>query len=72
MGCGSSSEVEQNAPKKRIQVLPKENKVNWAAFEKQLPPLDSSSASKEARKKLFDNFDVNGNGFISLAELDKV
>jgi hypothetical protein len=34
-------------------------------------PYDTSPASMAKRKELFDGFDVNGNGFLSLAEVDK-
>ena len=34
-------------------------------------PIDSSKESIAARKKIFRNFDVNGNNWLSLAEIDK-
>ena len=34
-------------------------------------PYDRSDASKQQRKKLFKEFDPNGNGFLSLAEIEK-
>ena len=34
-------------------------------------PIDSSAESIAARKKIFRDFDVNGNAWLSLAEIDK-
>ena len=73
MGCGSSSDsASASKPHAKHKALPKENKIDWEALAAKLPPLDNSRASKEKRKEIFGRFDVNGNGFLSLAELDKV
>ena len=37
----------------------------------QLIPIDSSAESIAARKKIFRDCDVNGNHYLSLAEIDK-
>ena len=50
---------------------PPVRKIDWAGFIQRLPPLDGSAESKEKRDKIFGQFDVNGNGYLSLAELDK-
>ena len=34
-------------------------------------PTGTSEEEKEARDRLFQQFDPNGNGFLSLAEIDK-
>ena len=46
-------------------------KVEAASLLSRLPPLDGSSESSAKREKVFKSFDMNGNGFLSLAELDK-
>ena len=71
MGCGSSSDAATHKPHAKAKALPKEKKIDWQALEAKMP-TDSSNASKEARKQLWKEFDVNGNDFLSLAELDKV
>lgn len=43
---------------------------DWAAIRKALPS-DRTPSQAEARKKLFKVMDFNGNGIISLAEVDK-
>lgn len=44
--------------------------VNWAAIKKMLP-FDKSEESLAARGKLWKMMDMNGNGYASLAEVDK-
>ena len=46
-------------------------KAEAASLLSRLPPLDGSSESSAKREKVFKSFDMNGNGFLSLAELDK-
>jgi len=44
--------------------------VNWSSIHSKLP-LDDSAKDKERRKAMFRQFDPNGNGYLSLAEIDK-
>lgn len=44
--------------------------VDWAALGQKLP-VGSTKADKEQRRLLFSLMDPNGNGFLSLAEVDK-
>jgi hypothetical protein len=34
-------------------------------------PVSNSAEDKQKRKKIFDSIDNNGNGYLSLAEIDK-
>ena len=45
-------------------------KVDWAAFSKNMP-LGMDEAAVETRKKFFSVCDINGNGMVSLAEYDR-
>jgi Ca2+-binding EF-hand superfamily protein len=47
----------------------KETSVDWAALGQKLP-IGRSAEDKAKRKKLFRAIDGNGNGYLSLAELD--
>lgn len=44
--------------------------IDWTAVNAQLP-IGLDPASKAARRKLFAHFDPNGNGILSLAEVDR-
>lgn len=44
--------------------------VDWASIARKLP-WGKDEESTRARKKLFRRFDPNGNGYLSLAEVDK-
>lgn len=44
--------------------------IDWAHMANKLP-VDDSKEAKEKRKMLFKLMDFNGNGFLSLAEIDK-
>jgi len=44
-------------------------KVNWKEIHDKLP-MDKTPADKARRKEMFKQFDPNGNGYLSLAELD--
>jgi Ca2+-binding EF-hand superfamily protein len=46
------------------------NKVDWDVIRKKLP-VKRTAEHVERRKKMFNEFDPNGNGYLSLAELDK-
>ena len=44
--------------------------ADWRALSTKLP-IGKDPASRTVRRALFDKFDVNGNGYLSLAEVDK-
>lgn len=44
--------------------------VDWEAIREKLP-TEKTAEAKEERKKLFESFDPNNNGYLSLAEVDK-
>jgi Ca2+-binding EF-hand superfamily protein len=44
--------------------------IDWKEFAKKFP-LGKSKEDALKRKKLFSDFDPNGNGYLSLAEIDK-
>ena len=44
--------------------------VDWAKLTGMLP-VGKTPEAREARKKMFGRFDFNGNGYLSLAEVDK-
>ena len=44
--------------------------VDWAAMREKMP-MEKTKEGKEARAALFLGFDPNGNGYLSLAEVDK-
>ena len=76
MGCGSSSEVGSADQKSRggLDFSPKKKDGDfnaiWAELRVKLPRTKSSEDAA-ARKTLFNQFDPNGNGYLSLAEIDK-
>ena len=43
---------------------------DWEGFLKKLP-VQKTAADREARKKIWNAIDMNGNGFVSLAEFDR-
>ena len=47
-----------------------EKSINWTEVYAKLP-LDGSTQDKERRKAMFRQFDSNGNGHLSLAEVEK-
>ena len=47
------------------------SEINWAAINAKLPCKKGDSEQFAARKQLFRNMDPNGNGILSLAEVDK-
>lgn len=47
------------------------NKIDWDSINSKLPYKKSPEA-KAKRKELFDSFDVNDNGYISLAEVSSI
>ena len=44
--------------------------VDWEAIREKLPS-EKTTEAKEEREKIFQSFDVNNNGYLSLAEVDK-
>ncbi len=44
--------------------------IDWEAFLAKFP-VDRSDDQKKKRAEIFDGFDPNGNGYLSLAEIDK-
>lgn len=44
--------------------------IDWAKIREKLP-ADKTPEQKEQRRELFKSMDPNGNGFLSLAEVDK-
>ena len=46
-----------------------EPKIDWEAFTARLP-IGRDTATSLKRSAMFDKFDVNGNGFLSLAEIE--
>jgi Ca2+-binding EF-hand superfamily protein len=44
--------------------------IDWKEFSKKIP-IGKSKEDAEKRKKLFRDFDPNGNGYLSLAEIDR-
>jgi hypothetical protein len=45
--------------------------VNWEEISAKLPVKKKDPEEKAARKKMWNQFDNNGNGYASLAEIDK-
>ena len=43
--------------------------VDWAAINEKLP-FERTDEAKEKRRELFKQFDPNGNGYLSLAEVN--
>ena len=44
--------------------------IDWDKI-KDMLPIEKTPEQKEKRKDLFDSFDPNGNGYLSLAEVDR-
>lgn len=69
MGCGSSSEAAGPSDQQNKTRALKQ-KIDWAEIDAKLV-TDRSEESKAKRFELFNRFDPNGNGYLSLAEVDK-
>jgi len=50
--------------------VPKTSSIDWGKIRDKLP-TEKTAEQKEKRKRMFDGFDPNGNGYLSLAEVDK-
>ena len=48
--------------------LVKMPKIDWDEINKKLP-FEQTEEAKKKRKRLFSDFDPNGNGYLSLAEV---
>mmetsp|Transcript_125903 Transcript_125903/g.187928 ORF Transcript_125903/g.187928 Transcript_125903/m.187928 type:complete len:177 (-) Transcript_125903:24-554(-) len=44
--------------------------IDWAGIREKLP-MEKTPEQKAKRKDMFDSFDPNGNGYLSLAEVDR-
>ena len=44
--------------------------IDWAKIEGMLP-IEKTEEQRAKRKEMFDSFDPNGNGYLSLAEVDR-
>jgi len=69
MGCGSSSDASAPSDQQNKTRALKRN-INWREINEKLI-TDRSEASKAKRADMFMRFDPNGNGYLSLAEVDK-
>ena len=47
-----------------------DRKIDWAELSGKLPS-SKSAADKQKRRQIFNGMDMNGNGYLSLAEVDK-
>ena len=72
MGCGGSTDAAAGGgaaadgnKERKLHVRP-----NWSEIQAKLP-VARTDAEKAKRLELFKKFDVNNNGYLSLAEVDK-
>eukprot|EP00325_Prymnesiales_sp_UTEX-LB-985_P032856 CAMPEP_0174738528 /NCGR_PEP_ID=MMETSP1094-20130205/70109_1 /TAXON_ID=156173 /ORGANISM="Chrysochromulina brevifilum, Strain UTEX LB 985" /LENGTH=273 /DNA_ID=CAMNT_0015941961 /DNA_START=137 /DNA_END=955 /DNA_ORIENTATION=+ len=66
-----SAQIIQRKPRPPAHTgRPDPGELNWAALATRLP-LGRDERSSEQRRSLFRRFDVNGNGHLSFAEVDK-
>ena len=61
ISCDSKTKRKRSMPPRRI---------DWAAIRQRLP-AQKGAEQQQKRKELFKQFDPNGNGYLSLAEVDK-
>jgi len=64
---GFKSQKYQNNNK---EITPNKDGINWAAIAQKLP-MDKTSDQVKKRASMFRQIDMNGNGYVSLAEMDK-
>eukprot|EP00947_MAST-08B_sp_MAST-8B-sp1_P004987 g4987.t1 len=69
-GRGKSSNLHRGASKGAGDTSSTITAEQWQALGAKLP-TGSTAADKAKRKKMFRDFDPNGNGYLSLAEVDK-
>eukprot|EP01062_Namystynia_karyoxenos_P059331 TRINITY_DN50776_c0_g1_i1.p1 TRINITY_DN50776_c0_g1~~TRINITY_DN50776_c0_g1_i1.p1 ORF type:complete len:549 (+),score=253.62 TRINITY_DN50776_c0_g1_i1:104-1648(+) len=60
----------RSPPPAQIEARPRLTRERWAEISHKLP-FGSDPESRARRHKLWSDFDVNGNGMLSLAEVDK-
>lgn len=51
--------------------MPPPSKIDWVKIRERMPMDKNDPAAKKKRQDLFKAFDPNGNGYLSLAEVDK-
>ena len=68
----AKNDVEFDGNKNRPSILstPLSLPIDWDNLAKKMPS-DKNDEDRKKRGKLFDGVDVNGNGYLSLAEVDK-
>jgi Ca2+-binding EF-hand superfamily protein len=66
----SSSSPKQQAASPKQPASPQYRKLDWQAIAAKLP-FKQTKEEAAKRKKLFSQFDPNGNGLLSLAEVEK-
>jgi len=55
----------------RVQLTDKGSGINWSQVIRKLPTKKGNARHSQRRKDMFMQFDPNGNGYLSLAEVDK-
>jgi Ca2+-binding EF-hand superfamily protein len=65
MGCGSSNDAAQPQKTRALR-----RKPDWTKIYARLP-VDRTPEQQAKRAELFNQFDPNKNGYLSLAEIDK-
>ena len=63
--------IFENFKPKKKEVRKELVNINWKQICKKLPTMKGNPAQAAIRKKMFKDFDPNGNGYLSLAEVDK-
>ena len=62
--------ITDKVSNKKAVTVANPNKIDWDAIFAKLP-TEKTNEQKARRKRLFSQFDANGNGLLSLAEVDK-
>jgi len=62
--------VQKTEIPKKIKMGEEQKSIDWAAINEKLP-YQRNDEQKAKRKEIFNSFDVNSNGYLSLAEVDK-
>merc|ERR1712168_1457204 len=60
----------ENRDTKNNKMGEEQKSIDWAAINEKLP-YQRTDEQKAKRKEIFNSFDVNSNGYVSLAEVDK-
>jgi Ca2+-binding EF-hand superfamily protein len=61
--------IHRQGKTERTQNYAAMSKIDWAGIREKLP-MEKTPEQKAKRKEMFDDFDPNGNGILSLAEVD--